>query len=100
LKGTLQTLNLHAIYQNPCGFFAQMEGVFTQQQNRGYNPALAGDEFWQVNVLTGWRFCHRRAELTIGVLNLNGKDYHLSPLNLYQETPRERTFYTQFKFQF
>ena len=98
--GTLQTLNLQAIYQNPAGFFARLDGIWTRQENGGDMGALAGDNFWQCNVLAGHRFFHRHAEISAGILNLTAADYHLNPLNLYQETPRDRTFYTQFKFQF
>jgi hypothetical protein len=100
LKGTLHTLNLPVIYQNPCGFFAQANALWMHQENGGFNPPLAGDDFWQVNLQAGWRFFHRHAELSVGILNLTGQDYHLSPVNLYPELPRDRTFFTQLKFLF
>ena len=96
----LHTLDLNIIYQNPLGFFARAGSVWTHQENHGDSVTQAGDDFWQANVLTGWRFFHRRAEITVGVLNVTAQNYRLSPLNLYSETPRDRTFYTQFKFQF
>ncbi|MEY4917228.1 MAG: hypothetical protein RL616_1141, partial [Verrucomicrobiota bacterium] len=99
-RGTLHTVDLKVIYQNPLGLFAQAGAVWTHQENGGDSAALAGDDFWQVNLFAGWRFFHRHAELTAGVLNLTGQDYRLNPLNLHQETPRDRTFFTQFKFQF
>ena len=44
---TLQTLNLGVIYQNPCGFFAQLRGAWTKQDNGGYEPPRAGADYWQ-----------------------------------------------------
>ena len=99
-RALLHTLDLQAIWQHPTGLFAQLDTIWTHQENLGDSAALPGDDFWQVNLQAGKRFFHRHAELTVGVLNLTGQNYHLNPLNLYSETPRDRTFYTQFKFQF
>ncbi len=100
LEGTLYTLNLHAIYQHPCGVFSQLRSIWTRQENAGYETSRADENFWQWDWLAGYRFPRRRAEIVVGVLNLTGQDYHLSPLNLHQETPRDRTFTAQFRFQF
>ena len=100
LRGLLHTLDLRVGYQNPCGFFAQADALWRHQDNAGYATSLAGDDFWQVNLAAGWRFFHRRAELSAGVLNVGGQDYQLSPLNLYSELPRDRVFFTQLKFLF
>lgn len=100
LSGTLQTLDVHAIYQHPVGVFARLNGSWTQQDNRGYRPARAGEDFWQWDVLAGYRFPRRQAEIVVGVLNVTDQDYRLSPLNLYQEKPRDRTFVTQLRFHF
>ena len=99
VSATLQTAGLQAIYQHPSGFFAQASATWTRQDNDDPN-APSGDDFWQCNLLAGRRFFHRHAEITFGILNLTDTDYHLNPLNLYQETPRARTFYTEFKFWF
>jgi tetratricopeptide (TPR) repeat protein len=99
-RGLLQVLDLQAGWQHPTGLFARLDAVWTHQDNRGDSASLAGADFWQVNLQVGKRFFHRHAELTAGVLNLTGQNYHLNPLNLYSETPRDRTFFTQFKFQF
>ena len=99
-SGLLQTLDIHAIYQHQIGLFAEIKGSWTRQNNGAAFKALAGDDFWQWDVLAGYRFPRRKAEITIGVLNLFNRDYHLSPLNLYQEKPRDRTFYAQFAFHF
>ena len=100
LRGLFHTLDLQAIYQNPCGFFARADALWRHQDNAGYATELPGDDFWQVNLQAGWRFFHRRAEFSAGVLNVTGQDYQLSPLNLASELPRDRVFFTQFRFQF
>ena len=41
-----------------------------------------------------------RCEVSCGVLNLTNRDYHLSPLNPYDELPRERTFIVRCKLSF
>jgi hypothetical protein len=88
------------VWQHPTGLFGRLDAVWTHQDNRGDAAALPGDDFWQVNLQVGKRFFHRHAELSAGILNLTGQDYQLNPLNLYSETPRDRTFFTQLKFQF
>jgi Flp pilus assembly protein TadD len=98
--GTLHSLDLQLIYQNPSGFFAQADGLWWHQENHNFNPARPGDDFWQCNMQAGWRFFHRRAELTVGVLNVTGDNYRLNPLNLYSEPPRDRTIFTRLKVQF
>ena len=99
-SGTMQTVDLHAIWQHQSGFFAQVSGAWTQQRLDGVLSASDGDDFWQCNVIGGYRFAQRRAAITVGVLNLTDRDYQLSPINLHRESPRERTFYAQFTFQF
>ncbi len=99
-SGTLSTLDLRAIWQHPTGFFAEVNGEWTRQDTGGVLAALNGDDFWQWNALAGYRFPQRRAAITVGMLNITDSDYHLSPINLYRETPRDRTFYAKFSFQF
>jgi hypothetical protein len=36
----------------------------------------------------------------LGVLNLTDQDYHLNPLNLYNELPRSRTLELRLQFNF
>ncbi|MBI3849869.1 MAG: TonB-dependent receptor [Verrucomicrobia bacterium] len=100
LRGTLHTLNLGVIYQHPCGWFSQLRGVWTRQENGGYPTPRADADYWQWDLLAGYRFPRRRAEIVVGGLNLTGRNYRLSPLNLHQETPRDATFTAQFRFQF
>jgi len=100
VSATLNQLDLFAIYQHRCGFFAQFDAVWSQQSNHDYTPALAGDDFWQYNVFAGYRFLQRRIEARVGVLNLSNRDYKLNPLTLYNELPRERTFVASLKINF
>ncbi|MBI3416623.1 MAG: TonB-dependent receptor [Verrucomicrobia bacterium] len=100
LEATLHQVNLFAIFQHRCGFFARGEALWNRQSNHGYVGDLPGDDFWQVNLFGGYRFARRRAEVMVGVLNLNDQDYHLNPLNVYNELPRERTFVARLRFYF
>ena len=61
---------------------------------------MPGDSFWQHDLVAGYRFAKRRAELRLGVLNLTDQGYRLNPLNLYAELPRQRTFLAAAKFNF
>ena len=99
LEGILQQINLSAIYNHPSGFFAQGEARWYAQSNSGYSPT-EGDDFWQLNTFVGYRFPRRKAELLLGVLNLTDQDYHLNPLNLYNELPRSRTLELRLQFNF
>jgi tetratricopeptide (TPR) repeat protein len=96
----LHRLGAYLLLNHPSGFFAEFDAHAYFQQNYGYAPAEPGDDFVQLDVLGGWRFFDRRAQLTVGVLNLTGGDYHLNPLNLYEELPRQRVFMAQLSFQF
>jgi tetratricopeptide (TPR) repeat protein len=99
-QSVLHTVNLHANWNHPSGLFSILEGNWYHQSNSGFSPAEPGDDFWQFNAYAGWRFWHRRAELTVGLLNLTGQNYQLEPLNLYNEMARSRTFLARFKFSF
>ncbi len=100
LRATLNQANLFAIFNHPSGFFGQGEALWFSQNNRGGYAGLADDNFWQFNVFAGYRFFHRRFEVTIGGLNLGDQDYHLNPLNLTAGLPRHRTLYTSLRFSF
>jgi outer membrane receptor protein involved in Fe transport len=90
-QGVLNNLDIFAIYNNSCGFFAEGEALWYGQHNFGYSGTEPGDDFWQFNVFAGYRFPRRRAEITLGLLNLADRNYRLNPLNIYNELPRERT---------
>jgi len=100
LQGILNELDLFAIYNHPCGVFAEGEALWYDQHNLGYSGTEPGDNFWQFNVYAGYRFPRRRAQVTLGLLNLAGRNYQLNPMNLYNELPRERTLAVQFNFNF
>ena len=99
-EATLHHLSFQVNYNLPCGFFAQGQARWVSQDNRGYDAAIPGDEFWQFDVFAGYRLWRRHAEVRLGILNLTDQDYKLNPLTLYNEFPRERTFYASFKFYF
>jgi outer membrane receptor protein involved in Fe transport len=62
--------------------------------------AQPGDDFVQLDLHAGYRFFRRKAELSVGILNLTGQDYRLNPLTTYSELPRERVFTARFSFRF
>jgi outer membrane receptor protein involved in Fe transport len=99
-RGTLNQLDLHAICNMPIGFFAEFQALWNQQRNHTENAAIYGDDFWQLNLFAGYRFPRRRAELTVGLLNLADHDYRLDPITLYSELPHERTFMARLRFNF
>jgi hypothetical protein len=100
VSATLHQLDLSAIYQHRCGFFAQFDALWSMQDNRNYSPELPGDDFWQYNAFVGYRFLQRRAEARVGLLNISNRDYRLNPLTLYNELPRERTLVATLKLNF
>ena len=100
VKGILHQVNLHAIYNHPCGVFGRVELVWSAQSNQGYAVDLPGDDFAQVNAFIGYRWPRRLAEIQLGVVNIGNRDYQLNPLNLYTELARERTFVANLKFNF
>jgi hypothetical protein len=91
---------LFAIYNHRSGFFAQAEGVWYAQSNRGYAADLPGDDLWQLNLFAGYRFLQRRVEARLGLLNVTDQDYRLNPLNITPELPRTRTLVASLKFNF
>ena len=106
-ESVLQQALLYAIYNHPSGWFVQGQAVWTAQHNRGYPDEDSIDiipvedtDFWQLNVLAGYRFWQRRAEVAVGLLNITDQDYRLAPLNLTTELPRERTFVARLSFKF
>jgi hypothetical protein len=99
-QSVLHTMNLHANWNHPSGLFSVLEGNLYHQSNSGFSPAEPGDDFWQFNAYAGCRFWHRRAEFTVGLLNITGQNYQLEPLNLYNELTRSRTLLARLKFSF
>ena len=98
-EGVLQQVSLSANYNNPCGFFAEGEADWYGQSNTGYTSD-PGADFWQLNAYVGYRFLQRRAEVTLGLLNITDQNYNLNPLNLYNELPRTRTLAVSLQMHF
>jgi tetratricopeptide (TPR) repeat protein len=118
----LHELAFRLNYNDPSGFFLSGEANLYVQQNDRYvvnavsrdpdgirvldpkfttqNIGLPGAEFWQFNLMAGYRFYRNQCELSCGVLNLTDQDYQLSPLNPYFELPRSRTLVVRCKLTF
>jgi hypothetical protein len=121
-EADLHEVRLNLLFNHPSGFFARAEANWYQQDNNDLttnavsrapdgihvlnphytveNRGLPGDDFWQFNVLAGYRFHRNQCELSCGVLNLSDTDYHLNPLNPYFELPRSRTLIVRCKLTF
>jgi len=100
VTSVLNTLNLHANWNHPCGLFSIFSADWVHQDNFGYTPAEPGDDFWQFNAYAGYRMLKRRVEFTVGLLNIFDQDYKLEPLNLHNDTARSRTFLARLRINF
>jgi len=100
VEGDLHEVRLRAIYNHPAGYFASGEGLWIFQDPKDSLVAYSSSDFWQWNVMGGWRSRQRRVELAGGVLNLCDRNYRLHPVNLHGALPRERTFVAQCRFSF
>lgn len=100
LEAILHQVRVYARFNHESGFFSDVEGIWSQQSNRGYTPNIPGDDFWHFNAYAGYRFYQRRAQVRLGILNIGDRDYRLNPLNLYRELPRERMFVASLRFNF
>jgi hypothetical protein len=100
VEAMLHQVSLFGSWFHRSGFFAQFEAVWSHQSNDGYSPDLPDEDFWQYNVYVGYRLLQRRMEVRMGLLNLTGEDYNLNPLTLYNEMPRDRTFFAGLRFNF
>jgi len=99
-RSDLHRVGGYALYNHPSGFFARFDATYYHQSNAGYTPAQPGDNLVQLDLAIGYRMANQRAKLSIGILNLTDADYHLDPLTLYSELPRERVFFARFSFRF
>jgi Tfp pilus assembly protein PilF len=99
-KGTLNQLDLTAIYNHPSGFFAEGEALWFDQNNSGYSPAEPGEDFWQFNVFAGYRSPGRNVQVEVGLLNIANRGYGLNPLNVYNELPLTRTLAVRLQIYF
>jgi Tfp pilus assembly protein PilF len=100
VESRLHQVWLYGIYQHRCGFFSQVDAVWSGQSNSGYSPGLDDEDVWQFNAYVGYRFLQRRGEVRVGLLNIGDEDYKLNPLTLYNELPRERTLTVMLKLNF
>ncbi len=121
-ESELHHLSLFALYNHPNGFFARAEANWYRQENETFKTTatyskigntdnfrahlharideLPGEDFWQFNVLAGWRFHRNQCEVSCGLLNITGEDYRLSPLNPYEELARDRTLVLRCRLSF
>lgn len=101
---THQDAELHRVgaallYQRTDGWFGRVVGDVFIQDNHALNTP-AHEEFGQLSIVAGYRFQRQRGEIALGILNVTGRDYAMNPLTLYEELPRERTFYARLRFNF
>ena len=99
-SGLLQLASLDGIFQHPSGIFARTEASWWSQNLYDGLSDMPGDSFWQLNFEVGYRSPRKHVEVTLGLLNVTGQNYHLSPINLYPDLPRERTVAVQLKLNF
>jgi outer membrane receptor protein involved in Fe transport len=97
-RSLLHQVGLVASFNHRSGVFSSFEANWYSQSNAGEEPSRQGDDFWHFNLLAGYRFPHRRAELVVGMLNLTDRDYRLDPLTSNAEPRRGRTFTAKFRF--
>ncbi|MCI0747125.1 MAG: TonB-dependent receptor [Verrucomicrobia subdivision 3 bacterium] len=100
VSAILHQVNLYGAFHHRCGFFSQVNAVWTQQSNRKYTTDIPGDDIWQFHAFIGYRMFQRRLEAKLGLLNITDQDYQLNPLTLYNELPRERTLFAGLKWYF
>lgn len=115
-------VSLYVLFNDPSGFFLRGEANWYRQANddfiqsvvlpvpgdvdepntrvRTQNLGLPGDDFWQLNLIGGYRFYRNQCEVSCGILNLGGQDYLLDPLVSYAELPRDRTLFVRCKLAF
>ncbi len=92
-------------FDHPSGFYARAEAQWYLQFNSGddpsnFDPPNPRNDFVQVNLFAGYRFWHRRGDLTFGILNVGGGNYSLNPLNVLNELPRSRVYMGRASFTF
>lgn len=97
-EATLHQLVLSATWNSPTGFFARLEAAWYAQQLMddpvrqppGSLPR-PDEDFWQYSAMVGYRFHRNLCEISAGLLNINGQNYQLSPLNPHRELERDQT---------
>jgi hypothetical protein len=91
-QADLHQFTPYVLFNHSSGLFVRAEAECFWQHNSGYATPLPGDRFAQANFFIGYRFPRQFGDLTFGVLNATGGNYHLNPLNVYTELPRERVW--------
>ena len=104
-RALLQVVQTRLQYQHHSGFFARADASWYIQHNQGYGDSIYSaprpdDSVSQLDLLAGWRFLRRRAEVAVGCLNVTDHDYRLNPLTPYFDMPRGRTWTLSVKLQF
>jgi len=95
-QATLQQLGLTLNFHHRSGVFAQWESDWYQQNNSAYPD----ENFWQHNLMVGYRLPRRYAEVRLGLLNIFDTDYRLNPLNLHAVLPQARTLAVSLRLNF
>ena len=94
-EAALHEFSLFANWNSPRGFFARVEANYFRQEldddPNAHPVPRSGDSFWQCNAFAGYRWKHNLCEVSAGVLNIGGGDYHLSPLNPYPYLEHDET---------
>jgi hypothetical protein len=101
VQADLHQVTPYILFNHPTGFFARADAPWYAQHNYGdYNPPEPGDTFYQVNLHAGYQFPRQHGSFTVGLLNVNGTDYRLNPLNPYLELPRSRVWSLELRLSF
>jgi hypothetical protein len=96
----LHRLGFDARFQHPCGFFSEARWEWWHQDNQRDLGGFADACFAQGDILAGWRFARRRAEVTMGVLNVGNQFEPLAALSGVTGLIRERTFVARLRVAF
>ncbi len=98
-EALLHDVRLSANFNHESGFFATLETVWLRQENGG-DITWPDEDVWQFNAVAGYRFARRRAEISVGILNLTDQDYRLNPVSFLPRFERERTFISRLAWRF
>ena len=97
-EANLNSIRGSLLYQRKDGWFTRASAIW-HIQDRQMMKISDHEDFFQINLFFGYRLSRHRGEMTIGILNLNDKNYGLSPLTPYEELPRERMIYLRIRLQ-
>jgi len=96
LRSSLHDIGVSGIVNHPSGVFARGELRWFIQNDSGSLLNVGDEDFAHINCFFGYRAPEQRWELTVGVLNLNDRNYRINPLNPFIELPRERSLFVRF----